>query len=65
MGVGGAVSFIHNGRVLSMNAGVCEWLVNNEASFGTSRRPGLLLSGVPSADVNNKRRRGIIRPPDA
>lgn len=44
---------------------VCEWLVNNEASFGASRHPGLLLSGVPSANVNNKRQSGIIRPPDA
>lgn len=44
---------------------VCEWPVVNEASFGASRHPGPLLSGVPSADVNNKRQSGIIRPLDA
>lgn len=44
---------------------VREWPVINEASFEASRHPGLLLSGVPSADVNNKSQSGIIRPPDA
>lgn len=42
-----------------------ERAVINEASLGASRHPRLLLSGVPSADVNNKRQSGIIRPPDA
>lgn len=39
--------------------------VINEGSFGKSRSSGLLLSGMPSADWNNKRQSGIIRPPDA
>lgn len=62
---GGSVSFIYRGRVLSMNATFVNGLFNNEASFGASIHPGLLLSDVPSANVNNKRQSGIIRPPDA
>lgn len=44
---------------------VCEWPLVNETSFGASRHQGLQLSGVPSANMNNKRQSGIIRPPDA
>lgn len=61
-GGGSSVSFIYHGWVLSMFA---NGLFNNEASFGASIHPGLLLSDVPSAYVNNKRQSGIIRPPDA
>lgn len=62
---GGSVSFIYPWPGAEHEREVCEWPVINEGSFGASGHPGLLLSGVPSANVNNKRQSGIIRPPDA
>lgn len=61
----GSVSFIHSWLGAEYVHKVCEWLVNDETSFGAGRHLWLLLSGVPLANVNNKRQSGIIRPPDA
>lgn len=62
---GGSVSFIHSWLGAECVRKVCEWLVNDEPWFGASRHLWLLLSGVPLANVNNKRQSGIIRPLDA
>lgn len=62
---GGSVSFIYPRPGAEYERRVCEWPVINEASLGASRHPGLLLSGAPSANVNNKRQSGIISSPDA
>lgn len=49
--------------MLSVNAAFVNGLLIMRPHAARADARGRLLSGVPSADVNNKRRSGIIRPP--
>lgn len=59
----GDIPFIGDGWALSMNAPFVIGLLIMRPHSARADARGRLLSGVPSADVNNKRRSGIIRPP--